>query len=126
MLPYGERFHKHRAMIRKYFQPNAAKNYHAIQIEKTHLLIANIMRDPHNFLQHIRTTTGAIIMKVAYGYEGFFAPQYHLTTKLIIFVSVSPVQDSFIQLSDTALQWFSKAAVPGGYLVDFLPWRTTT
>ena len=61
-------------------------------------------------------------MKIAYGYEGFqclFNVNMDLSTN---HHSVDDTDDPFIKLSDEALQWFSKAALPGGYWVDYIPW----
>jgi hypothetical protein len=51
------------------------------------------------------STAGAIILKITHGYQ------------------VSENEDPLIALAETTMEEFSKAVVPGAFLVDFLPWR---
>ena len=55
------------------------------------------------------SAAGAIILSIAYGYD----------------VSEGET-DHFIQLAEMGLEEFSVAANPGAFLVDVLPWRTSS
>ena len=52
-----------------------------------------------------KSNAGAIILRVAYGYE------------------VKENNDPFIELADIATEQFSRATQPGAYLVDVIPMR---
>ena len=40
-----------------------------------------------------------------------------------LILTVTPENDPFVKLADEAMQWLSKAAIPGAYWVDFMPIR---
>ncbi|KAJ5602268.1 hypothetical protein N7510_011802 [Penicillium lagena] len=63
-----------------------------------------VLHRPQNFVDHIRTNAGAFILKVTYGYN------------------VEPHgEDPLVGLAELALQQFSKAIIPGAWLVDHVP-----
>jgi hypothetical protein len=52
------------------------------------------------------STAGAVILEISHGYQ----------------VSETE-EDSLVTLAQTTMYEFSRASVPGTFLVDFLPWR---
>lgn len=57
-----------------------------------------------SFLTHISRETGAVILKIAYGYNA------------------EPIKnDPLIDMAGDAMNKFGRAAVPGAFLVDVLP-----
>ena len=56
-------------------------------------------------LIHTCRSTGALILRLAYGYE----------------VSSEQTQDSLVEVAEIAMQGFAKASEPGAFLVDNFP-----
>ncbi|KAL7932811.1 cytochrome P450 [Trichoderma chlorosporum] len=95
----------HRQKIYQYIRsPSILSHTHPVQEAEAHRFLFRVLRNPADFLQHIRTETGAIILKVTYGY------------------TIDPwEQDPMVDLGDRALDQFSLAVAPGAWLVDLLP-----
>ncbi|PKK47309.1 hypothetical protein CI102_9081 [Trichoderma harzianum] len=75
-----------------------------LEAEMSRFLLFFILRAPHNWLQHIRTQTGAIILEMTYGY------------------TIDPKgPDVMIELADRAMEQFSQAAISGAWMVDIVP-----
>jgi len=75
-----------------------------LQITETRRFLFRVLQSPENLVQHIKREAGAIILKMAYGYN--IAPHE---------------QDPLVQHVDEAMDQFSKAAVAGAWLVDVVP-----
>ncbi|KAG6327409.1 hypothetical protein ID866_11680, partial [Astraeus odoratus] len=65
--------------------------------------LKRVFADPEKLLNHIRTTFGAIMLRIAYGYEA------------------QEGNDRFIELADRCIDAFAKTTVPGAFLVDLVP-----
>ncbi|KAK8103562.1 cytochrome P450 [Apiospora kogelbergensis] len=73
------------------------------EVEVRRFLLRTLER-PKELRDHIRTEAGAIILKVAYGYE------------------IEPhKEDPLVKLVDNAMDQFSKAMIPGAWMVDMIP-----
>lgn len=61
-------------------------------------------KDDTDYYHFFHSETGAVILKIAYGYN---AEQHK--------------NDPLIDMAGSAMDHFTKAAVPGAFLVDILP-----
>ncbi|KAG9316893.1 cytochrome P450 [Chiua virens] len=101
---YNDRFRQYR----KHFfsllgTRNSTTAFDQIEVEETRRFLCNVLRQPENLVQHIRSTAGTIILKVTYGY------------------TVQEGNDPFVELADKTMQMISAVATPGAYLVDIIP-----
>ncbi|KAF9223390.1 cytochrome P450 [Gyrodon lividus] len=69
MVPYSDRWRLHRRLFHQAFRPEAAFNYHAMQLRKGRELLHNLLEVPGDYVAHIQTHSASIIMSVVYGYE---------------------------------------------------------
>ncbi|TFK34974.1 cytochrome P450 [Crucibulum laeve] len=63
------RFKPLRKMLHSGLNPQATQTYRPIQLAETRVLLKNLAFNPDKFIAHIRRTAGAMILKVAYGYQ---------------------------------------------------------
>ncbi|KAK7983339.1 hypothetical protein PG989_010741 [Apiospora arundinis] len=79
-------------------------NYAEMQETEVRRFLLRVLERPEALRDHIRTEAGAIILKVGYGYE------------------IEPhKEDPLVKLADEAMEQFSKAMIPGAWLVDMIP-----
>ncbi|KAJ5680341.1 hypothetical protein N7536_011480 [Penicillium majusculum] len=82
---------------------SAAKFNGLIELEARRFAY-RILHTPEKFLDHNRTASGAFILTITYGYN------------------IEPRgEDPLVRLANLAVKKFSEAAVPGAWLVDFIP-----
>ncbi|KAF8523968.1 cytochrome P450 [Hysterangium stoloniferum] len=98
MMPYGERWRKHRQMLTKQFVSTASVFWQSEQN-----LLHRLLVSPHAFSDHIRHATGALILETVYG------------------LNVLPDNDPYVSLIEEALATISHVGRPGAFLVDILP-----
>ncbi|KAI0336626.1 cytochrome P450 [Cubamyces sp. BRFM 1775] len=105
--PDNPRFREFRRLFQQFIGPRACQDPHilAMQEEETHRLMLRFLRDPDNFYRHPRESTGALILRLAYGYE----------------VSSEQTQDPLVGVVEIAMQGFANASEPGAFLVDNFP-----
>ncbi|KAK7994542.1 hypothetical protein PG991_016130, partial [Apiospora marii] len=82
----------------------ALGNYAELQETEVRRFLLRVLEKPEALREHIRTEAGAIILKVAYGYE-----------------IEAHKEDPLVTLADHAMDQFSKAMIPGAWLVDMVP-----
>ncbi|CAI7574648.1 unnamed protein product [Penicillium glandicola] len=105
MQTYSPRFRSHR----KAMQPcigseSAVAQFNHLQEVETHRFLFRVLEDQAKLIEHIQTEAGAIILKIAYGY------------------TIEPhKRDPLVHIANLALDHFSKACVPGAWLVDIIP-----
>ncbi|EGO22751.1 hypothetical protein SERLADRAFT_371048 [Serpula lacrymans var. lacrymans S7.9] len=102
-MPYGERWRKHRKMFERQFRPAVAPTYWPVQRKEAHALLRNILDAPSDLIEHLRHNAASVIMNVIYGIE------------------IAPRNDRYIDIAEKALDGMAKAAAPGAFLVDVLP-----
>ncbi|KAK8064424.1 cytochrome P450 [Apiospora phragmitis] len=79
-------------------------SYAELQETEVRRFLLRVLERPEALRDHIRTEAGAIILKVAYGYE------------------IEPhKEDPLVRIADDAMDQFSKAMIPGAWLVDMVP-----
>ena len=82
LMRYGERWRSHRRALHKKFHAVAVAEYHPIQVKHTRFIYPSVLSDgyltipsvllqrlygtPHDYLAHLRHTSGAIIMAACY------------------------------------------------------------
>ncbi|KAI0060603.1 cytochrome P450 [Artomyces pyxidatus] len=104
LMRYGGRFRSYRRMMHQFMGTRSlVERYHPIEELETHRLLRRLLRKPEDFAEHIRHTTGAIILQLAYGYK------------------IQEQDDPFVTNADTATDQFSRTTAPGAFLVDVFP-----
>ncbi|KAG0699195.1 cytochrome P450 [Suillus ampliporus] len=101
---YGERFRLYRKNIHRIIGSRAAFSvYDPVEEIETHRFLKSVLAKPDQLQAHIRRTTGAIILRISYGYE------------------VKEVDDPLVVNAERALDQFARFSIAGDFLVDFLP-----
>ncbi|KAI0634749.1 cytochrome P450 [Trametes polyzona] len=105
--PDNPRFRQFRRMFQRCIGPRASQDAHILRMqeEETHRLMLRMLQDPENFYRHPRESAGALILRLAYGYE----------------VSQDKGQDRLLEVVEVAMQGFCKASEPGAFYVDNFP-----
>ncbi|KAJ7862183.1 cytochrome P450 [Mycena leptocephala] len=99
----GDEWRIHRRLFSQQFNRVASHSFRHTERVAAHALLRRLLRDPGNFLGHIRQMAGEFILSVAYGIDAL------------------PVNDPYISLAAKSVESVSNAAVPGRFLVDSLP-----
>ncbi|EIT81129.1 cytochrome protein [Aspergillus oryzae 3.042] len=105
ILEYSERLRTTRKVAHQQIGSNKAiSRFSHIQDAEVCRYLLRMLRDPGNWLEHIKKETGAVILKITYGY------------------TVEPHgRDPLVDLAEDAVGKFSLAMVPGAWLVDSIP-----
>ncbi|KAL4803060.1 cytochrome P450 [Aspergillus unguis] len=105
MQPYSETFRAYRkAMHRALGTKKVISQFDSLQDLEVRRFLFRVLQRPRDLVQHIRTETGAVILKIAYGYT--IAPHG---------------KDPLVDLANSALEQFSAAGTPGAWIVDTIP-----
>ncbi|KAL2871204.1 cytochrome P450 [Aspergillus lucknowensis] len=105
MQTYSDTFRAYRkAMHRVLGTKNAVAQFNDLQDVEVRRFLLRVLERPGDLIQHIRTEAGAVILKIAYGYN------------------INPHgPDPLFALASESLENFSAAATPGAWLVDTIP-----
>ncbi|KAJ3503678.1 hypothetical protein NLJ89_g8325 [Agrocybe chaxingu] len=104
MLPYGERFRNYRRMLHHVVgTPTAVSEFYQVEEKETRHFLKLVLAEPDLLAEHIRRTAGAIILRIAYGYD------------------IEENHDPLVKLADEATEQFSLSTAPGGFLVNLVP-----
>ncbi|KAG1788381.1 cytochrome P450 [Suillus variegatus] len=104
LLPYGDRLRQYRKNLHHIIGSRVAlKIYHPIEEIETRRFLKRVFAKPDQLREHIRQTAGAIILRIAYGYE------------------VKENDDPFIDLAGRAVHQFSRSSTLGAFMVDYMP-----
>ncbi|KAJ7786977.1 cytochrome P450 [Mycena olivaceomarginata] len=85
--------------------PANVKKFHPIEVEEYRKFLQRLLESPERFRSHIHLTSGAIALRITYGY------------------TVQGEDDPMIELVNDVMKEFSEAITPGAFLVDLLPIR---
>ncbi|KAF9237431.1 cytochrome P450 [Melanogaster broomeanus] len=100
----GERFRQYRKHFHRLLgSRSSTATFNPIEEEETRRFLRNVLEQPDNLAAHIRTTAGAIILKVTYGY------------------TIQGGEDPLVELADRAMANISLVSTPGAFLVDLIP-----
>ena len=105
-MRYGKFLKASRQKIHKAIGSNVTlARFIPLQDIEAHRFLLRVLQEPESWIQHLKTEAAAIILKLSYGYN------------------VEPHgKDLFVDLADRATWYFSKASVPGAWIVDVIPW----
>ncbi|KAI0888728.1 putative cytochrome P450 oxidoreductase OrdA-like protein [Annulohypoxylon maeteangense] len=105
LSPYNNQFRTHRKnMGRIIGTKNAASQFNELQESEVGHFLLHLLNNPEDFMNHAKKEAGAVILKIAYGYT-----------------AESHKEDLLVDLASDAMDKFGRAAVPGAFLVDVLP-----
>ncbi|KAI9571565.1 cytochrome P450 [Boletus coccyginus] len=100
----NDRFRRYRKLFYRLFgSRNSVAVFHSIEAEETRRFLCNVLREPGDLANHIRSTASTIVLKVAYGY------------------TVQEGKDPFVELAEKTMSMVSRLATPGAFLVDLIP-----
>ncbi|KAG1855193.1 cytochrome P450 [Suillus subalutaceus] len=103
-LPYGDRFRRQRKNLHRVIGSRTAVDvYNEIEEVETRRFLKRLLANPDQLQEHVRHTTGAIILRLSHGYE------------------VKENNDPFIDLAERVVANASQATAPGAFMVDILP-----
>lgn len=102
---YTDEFRRGRKFVHKQFGTKelVSRNYIVLEEEAAHLLL-RVLETPQDLVQHIKTKTGAIILKIAYGY-----------------VIEPKGVDPLVKLIENMMVQLSASFVPMAWAVDMVP-----
>ncbi|KAI0297570.1 cytochrome P450 [Multifurca ochricompacta] len=69
LIEYGTRWRNWRKAFHAYFNPQAAENFHPIELKGAHRLLRNLLATPDNLVHHMRHMAGQVILAIAYGID---------------------------------------------------------
>ncbi|KAL4064159.1 cytochrome P450 [Scleroderma yunnanense] len=102
-LPYGHRFRESRKLFQRAMGTRVAvEAYNSIEKVETRKFLQRVCENPEELSAHIRTTAGAIILRVSYGYE------------------VKDDHDPLVDLAEKALVAIAVGSSPS-FLVNIIP-----
>ncbi|KAI1373868.1 putative cytochrome P450 oxidoreductase OrdA-like protein [Hypoxylon crocopeplum] len=105
LCPYNTRFRTYRKnMSRVIGTKTAAMQFNTLQEAEVGHFLLHVLDKPEYLLDHIRKEAGAVILKIAYGYT-----------------AESHTNDPLIYMAGDAMDKFGRAAVPGAFMVDVMP-----
>ncbi|EKM55856.1 uncharacterized protein PHACADRAFT_256765 [Phanerochaete carnosa HHB-10118-sp] len=103
-MRYGDTWRCHRRLFHQYFHPAAVHAYRSKSAEEVKKLLPRLLSEPDDFMKHIRTMTGSIILGITFGME------------------LLPENDPYVTLAEKALHAMAEVGNVGSYMVDYLPW----
>ncbi|KAJ2990652.1 hypothetical protein NUW58_g2843 [Xylaria curta] len=105
MLQYNKTHRLYRKLAHTMIGTQAAVfPYLALLEKEVHRFLFRVLKEPELLFHHMKTESGAIILKIVYGY------------------TVEPHKpDPLVQLADKAMIQFAASTVPGSWMVDIIP-----
>lgn len=82
----------------------AMARFESLQECEVGYFLLHVLQKPGQLADHIRRETGALVLRIAYGYT-----------------AERKGRDVLIEMAGDAMDAFAAAAVPGAFLVDMLP-----
>ncbi|KAI0634017.1 CyP450 monooxygenase [Trametes polyzona] len=103
LMPYGQEWRRRRKEMHQFLHPNTVAQYQPLQQREAVKFLHRLLRNPENFLNHVRHSFGSTIMRVSYGIE------------------VADENDPYVYAAEEAVATFNLAFVPGAFLVETFP-----
>ncbi|KAI0544513.1 cytochrome P450 [Xylaria curta] len=105
LVPHNNLFKAQRKIVHQIIGTNsAASQFHALEEAEVGHFLLHLLENPENLVEHVKTEIGSVTLRIAYGYT-----------------AESHKNDPLIDMSTDVMTKFSRAAVPGTYLVDTFP-----
>ncbi|KAJ3556250.1 hypothetical protein NM688_g2134 [Phlebia brevispora] len=92
-----------RNLLKLVLQPRELAEYRAHMEYHIVKLLNDIYEEPDDAVEHIRTLTAGITLRMSHGYD------------------ITGRNDPYVEMANETVQNFAKASKPPGYLVDWLP-----
>ncbi|KAJ7150553.1 cytochrome P450 [Mycena crocata] len=101
---YGDRVRKERKLFHQLFGTHKAmERFVPLHGSEIHKYLKYLLRNPQGAVEGIRKTTGAIVMRIAYGYY------------------IAEEKDPFLELFEQRAEIFTRSTLPSGFLVNLIP-----
>ena len=123
MMPYGERWRRHKRAFRQYFHSGAIPSYQPIQRSAAHRFLNKLLKTPSELRTHIRLYVSTLCCERVWRTNlrtvrsTFFAA----VVKVVFGIDVADDGDEILAVVESALEWIGEAFIPGKYLVDVFP-----
>ncbi|KAG5733206.1 O-methylsterigmatocystin oxidoreductase, partial [Termitomyces sp. T112] len=102
-MPYGDNWRRHRRLLQQEFNATASIRFRPLELQATHGLLRALLDSPDDLDGNLRQMAGETILGGTYGIE------------------IQSKDDPYIKTAAKATHTLFTAAVPGAFLVDFLP-----
>ncbi|KAJ6779202.1 cytochrome P450 [Mycena vulgaris] len=108
LAQYGDRVRTERKFFHQLFGGHATINqFVPLLSAEIHKLLQQLVLNPDEVAGEIARTTGAITLRIAYGYQILDAPQ----------------KDPYMEMFTTSMDNFCRSTSPGAFMVDIVPAR---
>ncbi|KAI0145193.1 cytochrome P450 [Xylariaceae sp. FL1272] len=105
LSPYNKRFRAMRKNLNRVIgSSSAAANFHKLQYSQVAHFLLHVLRNPDDLAKYVRRSVGATVLDIAYGYT-----------------AETDGDDVLINMVHNSMDNFARAAVPGAFMVDILP-----
>ncbi|KAF7343523.1 Cytochrome P450 [Mycena sanguinolenta] len=107
LVQYGERVKQERKLFHQLFGNSVSiiSEFGPLLTSEVHKFLQNLLDKPEDVLKLIERMTGAITLRIAYGYT----------------IDPESEKDVFLEMFNTSALNFSRATRPGAFLVDIIP-----
>ncbi|KAJ6533284.1 cytochrome P450 [Mycena vulgaris] len=106
LAQYGDRVRAERKLFHQLFGSRASiQQFVPLLSSEIPKFLRNILLNPDRVAAEISRITGAITLRIAYGYH----------------IIDGPAQDSYLEMFETAMDNFCRASTPAAFIVDILP-----
>ncbi|KAJ6612835.1 cytochrome P450 [Mycena sp. CBHHK59/15] len=103
---YGDRVRKERKLFHQLFgSQNTVQRFAPLIESEIRKFLGNLLQNQTKVEDEIQRSTGAIVLRIAYGYH----------------ILDGPGKDPYIDLFDTAAENFTNSTKPAAFLVDIIP-----
>ncbi|KAJ8698822.1 hypothetical protein PTI98_005489 [Pleurotus ostreatus] len=102
-MSYGDAWRIRRRAFWQEFNAYRTLNHRPKQLDTSRDLLRRLLKEPEEFLHHIKYTLAAGVISVVYGFD------------------VKPENDPNITRAEKALEQLNESAISGNFLVDILP-----
>ena len=105
IVPYGDKFKRHRKYLQEYLKKPRLPNYYPIQLHEVHKMLNDVLDDPENYKAYIKRMAAGITMMMTYGHE------------------VKSLDDHYVNLAERGVATIEAVGAVGAHIVDLLPPR---
>ncbi|KAH9475493.1 Cytochrome P450 monooxygenase COX2 [Psilocybe cubensis] len=103
LLPYGDEWRQHRRVCQQNFNPQTARKYESLQMEKVRGFLQSLIETPEQFDAHNKVLSVSLTMNMMYGYD------------------IKSIHDRVIEVAEAGNVIGSRLMAPGGSLINIFP-----